>query len=542
VIASTRRSARLLLILLFASSCECRGRRVPKEHRSTPSQASIDAGTAVSAVSVSTGPWLESAWDPKTGRGTVTHHLPGAGRMQTGFHIDYPGYTGGLVIGGYSSSGLAWVPERPKPGFPTINVFCAQDESIWDRDERREYTYGWAENFGTGPDGQRLEYVSGRIVEANRERVVLESENAGGCYRVRKIASTWATTQFWVIATRVTNRCDHVVHFDFFSGDDPWIGLYKSSDGDVGWTPLGQVRNEQRFELGTFTSGGLWDRGNPAIGQTEGTFSNQANFFALDPTLPLPDEASFANRFAHGKSDVFPTKPLDNQSMTALNLGWSKQTLAPAAARDYAFALGLALTSDDRDTPGVPEIRDEHWSRWRKLLPPKPGDVGENAEFLAELVELDLSAHDVQVRGTYYVHNPTTAGAAFTIGFPINVTPERPPPPSVTVDGRQADLIVESPRRISARFSISIAAQSIRSFEVRYTQPHQGRSAEYIVTSALSWRKPIDRAVFRIKAPAALGPLRTSYLPQIRQTDNGQQVLTIVRQPFVPDRELTVQW
>ncbi|MBN1609418.1 MAG: hypothetical protein JW940_22500 [Polyangiaceae bacterium] len=488
-----------------------------------------------------TGPWLENAWDPKTGRGVVTHHQPGEGTLTAGFHVGYPGYTGGLVMGGYSSSGLAWVPERPKRGFASINVFCAQDESIWDRDQRHEYSYGWSENFGTGPDGERLSYVWGRVLESTRERVALMSENRGGCYQVRKIATTWASARFWILATRITNRCDHTVHFHFFSGDDPWIGTYKSSDGDVGWTPHGFVRNETRFEPGGFTAGGLVDLGNEQLGQREGSFSNEADFFALDPTLPLP-EAAFANRFAHGPSEIDPKRPLDNQSMTALNLGWLGRELKPGASMDVAFALGLAVPGDTHSTPKLPRLTDEHWSRWRNFLEPKPGAVRDNAEFAAELVELGVFPKRLEVHGTYYVVNPTSASVAFTIGFPIAVAPDRPPPQAVMVDGREVPVAPESPKRVSASFVISIPPLSVRSFDVAYTQPHSGRRAEYIVTSALSWKRPLRRAVFRITAAAQLGPVRASYPAKAVRDDQGRSVLTIVRQPFVPDREMTVTW
>ncbi len=462
--------------------------------------------------------------------------------MTTSFHVAYPGYTGGLVIGGYSSSGMLWVPERPQPGFPSINVFCAQDESIWDRQQKREYAYGWSENFGTGPDGERLSYVSGRVLSATEEEVVLSSENAGGCYQVNKIAATWAGARYWVIATRITNRCDKSVECDFFSGDDPWIGTYKSSDGDVGWTPQGLVRNETHFDLGSFTAGGLWDLGNQELGQKEGSFSNQADFFALDPSLPLPDKASIANRFAHDESELDRSRPLDNRSMTALNLGWTGQHLEPGASLDVAMALGLAETGAPGGVPRLPALGDAKWSRWRKTLEPVAGLLAGSIRFTTELVELVLSKESLTVRGTYRLVNPTAASVAQTIGFPIAVAPDRPAPAMIRFDGAEVPVVAESPQRASASFVVSVPPQSMRSFEVRYTQPHSGRRAEYIVTSARSWGRPLDSAVFRIVSDLALGKLHTSYPASRRLTQNGSQILTIVRQPFLPERELVVTW
>lgn len=161
------------------------------------------------------------------------------------------------------------------------------------------------------------------------------------------------------------------MRFDLWTGDDPWIGLYASSEGDVGWTPKGLVRNETAFGTGQFTIGGLCDLGK--VGEKPGSFSNQANFFALDPALPLPDFAAFANRFAHGTKDVDPRRPLDNKSMTALNLGWRARTLAPGEAMDLALALGMARTRDGdaaepETLPQLPALGDADWSTWRRFM------------------------------------------------------------------------------------------------------------------------------------------------------------------------------
>ncbi|MFH1132218.1 MAG: hypothetical protein V1754_12850, partial [Pseudomonadota bacterium] len=230
-------------------------------------------------------------WDAKTGKGTVQQNLSSGDVIHTCFHCGYKGYTGGLVIGSYNGSGYGLYPKKPIRGFNKINVFCAQDESIWDHKEKTEYSYGWSENFGKGNDGARLEYVRGRILEQTPQRLVFQSENAGGCYRVTKVAYARAQKPWWLIATRITNSCKEPVKFDFFSGDDPWLGLYKSSDGDVGWTTDGLIRNEAYFGFGQFPAGGLYDLGNQELGQKEGSFSNQANFFFLDPAVSLPDMA-----------------------------------------------------------------------------------------------------------------------------------------------------------------------------------------------------------------------------------------------------------
>jgi hypothetical protein len=480
-------------------------------------------------------------WDPKTGKGDLRQVLSSGDVLRACFHCGYPGYTGGLVIGSFNGSGYGFYPRQPVRGFRSINVFCAQDESIWDLDEQVEYTYGWSENYGKGDDGKRLEYVRGRILEGGPKTVVLQSENAGGCYLVTKVVHTRLDVRHVIIATRIANRCDHPVHFDFFSGDDPWIGLYASSDGDVGWTPEEIVRREKAFAAGQFTAGGLYDLGNAALGQKEGTFSNQANFFALDPTVPLPDLAVFANAFAHSRRDIDPLRPLDNKTMTALNLGWTGRTLAPGQGLTVALALGLAETGEPGSIPRAPPMTEADWSAWRRYL--KEGSVvSEAAEFAAELVELRVSRRELRVTGTYYLRNPSDASQSVLIRYPIITSIDRPPPSTVTVDGRRLPVEVVAPGRAESRFPVAVPPRGIARFQIQYAQVHTGRKAVYLTTSARAWPSPITRAVFIVRYPESLGRVTLSYGPGHREQRGKEIWHWIARQPFVPERELEVRW
>jgi hypothetical protein len=500
-----------------------------------PKQAEIDGGARPARTRFKIG------WSPATGKGDVVETLGSGDLVRTCFHCAFPGYTGGLVIGNMNGSGMGYYPSKPVRGFKSINVFCAQDESIWDRDEKAEYTYGWSENIGTGPDGKRLEYVGGRILEHDDDHLVLASENAGGCYRVFKVAVAKAETRTWLIATRIQNRCQRPVHFDLWTGDDPWIGLYASSEGDVGWTPKGLVRNETAFGVGQFTAGGLYDLGK--IGEKEGSFSNQANFFALDPALPLPDFAAFANRFAHGSKDVDPRRPLDNKTMTALNLGWRARTLGPGEAMDMALALGMAQTSDVDEPvalPRLPALNDADWSTWRSFM--KSPAPSEQVLFASELVELHLASDELTVEAVYHLRNPSADRQVVNIAYPILVSRTSPAPAEVMVDGQALSVERDEKGPPTAHFQRELAPRSLRSFSIRYKQALLGPSAGYMVTSARRWPRPLDRAVFVVDHPAAWKDVRVSYPVRHRETHDGRTTLTMVEQPFLPDHEVTVRW
>ena len=536
-------------LLLLLAGCS-RSRRAVELDASVPlallarSQAS---GFDASAMAGSPE-HLAQNWDPKSGRGDVIHSLAGGDVLRTCFHCDYPGYTGGLLIGNYGGLGLGYYPRQPIRGFQSINVFCAQDESIWDRDEQKEYTYGWSENFGTGPDGARLEYSKGRVIERGPDRVVLESENAGRCYRVRKVAMTRKDARFWVIATRITNRCERPVHFDFFTGDDPWIGTYHSAEGDVGWTTDGIVRREKLFKRGEFSAGGLYDLGNRESGEQELGYSGQANFILLDPGLPLPDLAAFANSFAHDERDIDPKHVLVSTKMIALNLGWRERVLLPKEGFTVAFAMGLANPGQVR-TPGypampeLPEVTDDDWSSWRKYL--AEGRVEQPTDdiaFVSERVQMEVSAHELHVLGQYRLLNHGRGSTGFQINFPILVNASHPAPREVLVDGHAVPIIQSSPGTVEAQFPMSIGPNGFKRFVVDYVQSHTDRKAAYVVTSANRWAEPLVHASFVVSYPRSLGKVSLSYPPD-RVTAQGDRVeALVVRQPFVPDREFEMRW
>ena len=285
---------------------------------------------------------------------------------------------------------------------------------------------------------------------------------------------------------------------------------------------------------------GIYDLGNAELGWTDTGFSNQANFFALDPSLPLPDFTAFANRFAHEASDVDPAKPLDNKTMTALNLGWRDRGLAPGESFTTAMALGLATTGEPGSIPRLPTMDDQAWSCWRAHLPPHPATHG--IHFVAERVALDVSEDAVAVDADYVLANPSMASVGMRIVYPILVARDRPAPTTIWVDGQTLPLVAGDRGQVQAEFPLSIPPQAIRSFHVRYAQPLLGNQAVYLVTSALRWPFPIDRAVFVIKHPARFRGAALSYPTLHRETVDGQTTLVAAMQPFRPDREVVLRW
>lgn len=488
------------------------------------------------------GPGLHLEWDPETGKGAVVHRTPEGDRYRTCFHCGYPGYTGGLVIGSYNGSGFGYYPARPIRGHRLINLFCAQDESIWDLDEQKEHTYGWSENFGQGDDGTPLEFRKGQVVRQTDEALVLRSVNETGCYRVIKVAHTRAGAAWWIIATRIENVCDRPIRFDFFSGDDPWLGLYRSSDGDVGWTPAGLVQQETYFPPGAFSAGGVYDLGNAKLGQTSESFTGEANFMQLDPVSPRPDRTFFANSFAHEVGDIDPRRFLDNKTLTALNMGWTARTLDPGEGLTTAMAMGRAVTGKGKPVPEIPDITDEDWSVWRQYLREGAEEPKGALLFAAETVDIRIDSDEAVITGTYWVRNTGADSLSVGIQYPILTGPDRPAPETVDMNGRAYPVVQESDTLAESRFPLEVSPRGIKRFQVTYRQAHRKRRVSYMVTSANTWPRPLIHATFIVRHPKTFKNVRITYPAQTRTVEAGMVTHRIFVQPFKPDKEVEIVW
>ena len=113
---------------------------------------------------------------------------------------------------------------------------------------------------------------------------------------------------------------------------------------------------------------------------------------------------------------------------------------------------------------------------------------------------------------------------------------------TVEVDGEVLPVGDEHDGQVAVDFRIELPSHGLRSFRVRYQQSILGHEARYLVTSALRWSKPIERAVFVIRHPSAWREVQVSYPVRNRSSADGRTTLTLVEQPFRPNREVVVRW
>jgi hypothetical protein len=442
------------------------------------------------------------------------------------------------------------MPRQPVRGFRTLNLLCAQDESILDEDDGREYSPGWSENFGQGPDGERLIYRDGEVVSdgSDGRGLVLRSLNTSGCYEVAKYLSWPQGQAYLVVATVIRNTCNHPVRFSFWTGEDSWIGRYASAEGDVGWYSGGLVRTETRIPGHAFRWGGLYDLGNDLLGRDAAAFSNAANFYAPDPGLPPPDDVYFANAFAHRDADIHPGRTLDDSRMTAFNLGWRGIVLGPRDEVVFRYATGRAVTGEPGDLPRLPDIPPEAWRfdepfRSRPFREPPRGGLARGqsplpVRFVDETIRMRFDPPWMEVEGHYHLRNELPSRLSIGILYPLPLDRGMDFPIAWEVSGVPSR---EAEGRGLA-WTVSLEAFAETDVVARYTQyVADGADARYILTTTATWGRPLEHATYEVQWPASLEPEPRLSYPAPAVVEGDRKVVRFRRERFLPPRDLVLR-
>jgi hypothetical protein len=488
-------------------------------------------------------------WDPATGKGAVVQAMPGGDRLRICLQCRYAGYAGGLWIGSQNGPGFRWQPQvGDAGGLPDVGLFCAQDESIVDLDDGTEYAPGWSENVGRGDDGVKLAYVEGAILDAGTgpDGVVLRSVNRAGGLDVTKYLSWPRGAAYVVIASRIRNTGDRPRRLALWTGDDPWVGRYSTSEGDIGWTADGLVLTEARIPGAAFKYGGVADLGNPLLGDRSDSFSGVANLIIPDPSLPPPDVVYFANGFAHSDADIDPLRALEPWTPTAINLGWTAIDLAPGRTATFRYALGRADIAAD-GLPIPPPIPPRAWgfdAVWHEAFheagPPPPAtprkETGLPVRFAAERIVMTVEPGRMRIDARYEIANRTDGAQSLSLLYPFPIDADHPAPDAIEVDGvpwRQVDKGII--------WRLDLAPGATKTITVRYAQACLRPAARYILTTTGRWGAPLGHAAFEVRWPSTLADVRVSYPGTV--TDEGpERVLRFDAKDFRPDRDLAVTW
>jgi len=302
--------------------------------------------------------YIEYEWYDD-GDGLVQSYFPDGTRMMTcmGRFLDEDGGdVKGLFLGGgipedvsvddklkLSETGMAYFD-----GKQWRHIWCSSNEGL-----------ASATTYSHTPPSS-WEFLGSRVLNQSDKALAIQSSHKavvdGVPLRVDRFAYFRAGRTFLVLSIRVTNTGKAPVSFYYVYGDEPWLGEYGTSKGNVGWVKDRLVKTVQWVDSAKFDHAGFFDYGNDLAGEGH-DYTYCADFIQwLGDTKP-------AVYFSNGPSE-YPNpgnkgEPLKSDTRF-IGLQWGPDHLAPGKSVTYSLAVGMAMLDPKNGMPVKPEYNPRH--------------------------------------------------------------------------------------------------------------------------------------------------------------------------------------
>ncbi len=305
-------------------------------------------------ASTQNAPHLYFEWNEKNGDGIVKNHLPGGRQLFTSFgrFIDNNGLkVSGLFVGGglpsasreeagsrLNETGMAYFN-----GVRWLHIWCTANEAM---SSFSSFTPSYPSSW---------KFLGSRVLHEGEESLVLQSShgimNENEPLRMDRYAHFKAGETYFFLEIVIKNIGKKPTTFFYLYGDEPWLGEYGSSAGNVGWAEDGMHRFEGYLDAGKNHYAGFYDYGNDAVNEPH-TFTRAANFIewfgSERPSVYFANDVMFVPQKGRGA-------PLSSNERF-LGLNWGPKTLEPNQSVTYILAVGMAGHDDRTDLPVIPEI------------------------------------------------------------------------------------------------------------------------------------------------------------------------------------------
>jgi hypothetical protein len=303
-------------------------------------------------------PHLSWEWNGRGGRGYVMQSYPGGTRLLTcfsRFRDDRGDVPSGLFVGGGLPERLGEAPQVTmtetgmafNDGEEWHHLWCSVNEFF-------APAYGPEETISPS----RWKYLGSRVLAGDGHQLVITSAHQvtfrGANLLVDKYAFFRAEDSWFVLATRVRNLGPGRAVYYYSYGDDPWVGNFGTSRGNVGWMKGRMVPYEGAIDHDATDFIGMCDVGNRVIG--EGTnYSRMANFLQWFGE-PKPDLVYFSNKIGPLRKPE-ELIPLFTDTSRSLFLQWGPRVLPPNGSETYLMAVGMAgRAASVNDLPVKPPV------------------------------------------------------------------------------------------------------------------------------------------------------------------------------------------
>lgn len=301
---------------------------------------------------------LKYRWNERQGRGFIQSYEPDGSQFIICFgrFVDSNGKSPqGLFVGGglpYSrythetvqmnETGMAYFDTRE-----WFHLWCNANEGIAGANSPDKLVYPSDWKF----IGSHVPFAT------SRELIINSSHQAmvdGVPFKIDRYAIYRAGEPYLVLAIRITNAGERPAGYYYVYGDEPWVGDYGTSAGNVAWTKDRLLFYESMIDPKNNSFVGMYDYGNRAINEQKARFTRMANFIEWIGMV-RPQLVYVSNK--EGQiSDESQHVPLDSKDNRVLFLQWGPRLLKPGQSDLLIMAIGMAGHDPKSDLPVKPEI------------------------------------------------------------------------------------------------------------------------------------------------------------------------------------------
>lgn len=298
-------------------------------------------------------PYLYYKWDEKNGEGFVRNHLTEGRQFLINFSrfVDEFGKdASGLFVGGglpenvkdddkvkMNATGMAYYD-----GTRWFHIWCNANEALFNMNLEPRYPSSW-------------KYLGSRVLHHSKDDLILESKHEVTIdyvpLRIDRHVYFKAGAPYFVLTVAIRNTGANPVSYYYVYGDDPWLGNYGSSGGNIGWSGDGFYNFVGSIDTNKYNYAGYFDFGNGAIGERH-DYTRLANFIEwFGNTKP----------FVYFSNDPYDIPPLNNEKIPLssnarfISIDW-EQTLQPGQSATYTMAIGMANIDPKTGFPVKPEV------------------------------------------------------------------------------------------------------------------------------------------------------------------------------------------
>lgn len=305
----------------------------------------------------SSGNCMQYEWNEQAGRGFILNRHADGKKLLMCFSRfkDDSGLTpSGIFIGG----GL--------PEYEEENPAVKLNETGMAFFNGKQWYHIWCsvnEAIASGLNPQNIyfpsqwKYLRSRVLEQGDDHITISSTHEltveGVPLQVNKYLFYRAGEQYFTLVTQMTNVGSKPTSFYYTYGDEPWLGNYGTSGGNIGWRKGALITHEGEIDTRNNSYVGMFDYGNSAVGEGH-DFTGLANFIEWRDDS-RPDMVYFSNTVAGFSSKKPEEVPLTSPTNRFVGLQWGPRVLKPGQAVSYTIAVGMANNNPVTGFPEKPE-------------------------------------------------------------------------------------------------------------------------------------------------------------------------------------------